>query len=216
MNPSPEYQRALAEATAHHASSKTYSGKFLRPHAPFIKRLIDEYGSPVLDYGCGKGSQYEWISHGDEASIPKGQTIEQFWGVPVRKYDPAWPPFATDPENLNLAALFTGPPYGVTIVTHVLGSIPIGDLLGWVMPRIRGLTNGAVYVAEKLGDVRKDVFSETGTLPRWGEADWRGFMLGQSLTDPDLQFVLSLRRRAGDQTLVDRWSYRDGAEQPWT
>ena len=71
------YHAAL-EASKQVHKGKQFTGKFLRPHAPFIKEIIDRLGcKTVLDYGCGKGQQYEWI-------IPStGQTIEQFWGVTV-------------------------------------------------------------------------------------------------------------------------------------
>ncbi len=221
MKPTEQYLAALRDATAHHASSKTYSGKFLRPHAPFVKRLIDRHCNddnghelPVLDYGCGKGQQYEWVSHGEEASIPAGQTIEQFWGVPVTKYDPAFPPYATDAENHSG---IWAPPCGVPVVKHAPGSIPLADLFGWVMPRILTLTTGAVYVAEKLGPVRKAVFSDTSSLPRWNEDDWRGFMLGMSMhrQAEELELVLSLRARDGDETRVQRWIYTRGEERTW-
>lgn len=58
-NLTPAYYRALEECKRHHARSKTFSGKFLRPHAPFIKAIIDRLGcKSVLDYGSGKGYQY--------------------------------------------------------------------------------------------------------------------------------------------------------------
>lgn len=167
---SDSYRRALGEAKAHHASSKTYSGKFLRPHAPFIKEIIDRLGcKSVLDYGCGKGKQYEWVSHGDEASIPKGQTIEQFWGVDVCKYDPAYPPFE----------LLAPGYFDLVICTHVLGSIPKADLAD-VLHLIFNRAGKAVYIAEKIGPVGKEVFSEPDLMPRgWSTGLWRATIAGE-------------------------------------
>lgn len=209
--PSEQYWKALDEATAHHATSKTYSGKFLRPHAPAIKALVDEFKvRSVLDYGCGKGEQYRWVSHGEGASIPEGQTLQGFWGVPmVHLYDPAWPPYSNTPEHDG--------PFDLIIATHVLGSIPVPDLTSWVMPRIADWTrpDGVVYIAEKLGEVRKDVFSDPTGMPRWSAGEWRGFMLGQSMRWKHLTWVLSLRVREDDSTLVERFRYKAGEEKPW-
>ena len=160
----PEYFAALAEATAHHASSKTYSGKFLRPHAPVIRELIDTFGiRSILDYGAGKGAQYDWVSHGGpDQSIPAGQTLETFWGVKVTKFDPAWPPFAQRPSGR----------FDLVLCTHVLGSIPVLSLPE-VVTDLYGYARVAVYVAEKIGPVRKRVFSEPGKFPRgWTRHDW--------------------------------------------
>lgn len=163
--PSAHYLRALAEARAHHQSSKTYSGKFLRPHAPLIKEIIDRLGClTVLDYGCGKGRQYEWRPDEDGLAIPRGQTIEEYWGVPVTKYDPAWEPFAKRPVP--------GTRFDLVICTHTIGSIPIVDL-PWVTLEIQRYALKAVYYAEKIGPVGKQVFSQPGVMPHgWTREQW--------------------------------------------
>lgn len=187
--PSAGYFKAIEEAKAHHASSKTYSGKFLRPHAPFVLEIIQRLGCrSVLDYGCGKGRQYEWVSHGGDASIPQGMTIEQYWNVPVTKYDPAWPPFAQEPFGQ----------FDLVICTHVLGSIPIRDL-GYVIGRVYGLASHAVYIAEKLGPVQKQVFSGSEAMPRgWSADDWRAMLLAVE-RPKDLEVTLATHERTVDR-----------------
>lgn len=158
------YYADLQAVAEHHASSKTYSGKFLRPHAPFIKQLAEEVNArSALDYGCGKGQQYEWVSHGDDASIPEGLTLEQYWGFKVHKYDPAWPAFADEPVGK----------YSIVICSHVLGSIRTMDLPG-VVDRLHELCFGGLYVAEKLGAVGKKVLRDDPSLyPRgWTFEQW--------------------------------------------
>lgn len=163
MRLSAEYYVALDESKRHHASSKTFSGKFLRPHAPFIKEIIDRFGcTSILDYGCGKGVQYTWRNADPTGSIPVGMTIEEFWGVDVTKFDPAYPPFAAEPTGA----------FDLVICTHTLGSIPTADL-PVIVDRLFGLAGKALYIAEKIGAVKKDVLSRPDRHPiGWGRNQW--------------------------------------------
>lgn len=187
--PSRAYAKALEESKRNHAESKTFSGKLLRPHAPFIKEIIDRLGcKSVLDYGCGKGAQYTWVSHGEGASIPAGMTIEQFWGVPVTKYDPAWPPFAKEP----------GSRFDLVICTHTLGAIPVGDR-PWVVERLYSLARRAVYVAEKLG--QEPTKAATAASCGWTRHDWAALLR----RDSDVECVLATRLHTEENgTLITR------------
>lgn len=155
--PSQEYEAALTAAKRHHAESKTYSGRFLRPQKPFLTDLIARLGiTSALDYGCGKGEQYSWIDPTD------GKTIEEAWGFEVAKYDPAWPPFSAEPEGQ----------FDLVICTHVLGSIPLIDH-AWAISRIFGMARKAVFFAEKIGTTKKNVFGEFGGMVRdWTAIEW--------------------------------------------
>lgn len=189
---SAEYRRCLKESKQHHRNSKTYSGRLLRPHAPFIKEIIDRHGcKSVLDYGAGKGRQYEWVSHGGDASIPKGMTIERFWGVLVTKYDPAWKPFSQEPTGQ----------FDLVICTHTLGSIPVADL-GWVIDRIFGYARKAVYIAEKIGDVHKQVFSQPDIMPRWTAEQWREFVAARKPSH--IECTLATREETDKGVIVTR------------
>lgn len=78
-NPSKEYNIALNDSKYIHMG-KACTGRFLRPHDPYIKGLVDGLGiKSILDYGCGKGLQYDWINPAT------GMTMEQNWAVPDRK-----------------------------------------------------------------------------------------------------------------------------------
>ena len=146
MKPSEDYERALELSKEQHLASKTYSGKFLRPYVSKIKPIIDRLGiKSALDYGCGKGLQYTWVDEAD------GLTIEQKWGFKVAKYDPAFGPFAAEPVGT----------FDFVICTHVLGVIPLPDL-DWVVDRIYGFANKAVFVVVR-----------TGKLPSESKARWR-------------------------------------------
>jgi len=186
--PSPAYFDALEASKAHHAGSKTFSGRFLRPHAPFIKEIIDRLGcTSVLDYGAGKGTQYEWV-------MPvRGVTLEEFWGVPVTKYDPAWPPYAKEPEG----------PFDLVLCTHVLGSIPLTDL-PWVIDRLYALAARALYVAEKIGPLKKKVFSDPKAMPHdWRPEQWRESLYRRSRWQ---EVTLATRERIEtDEVLMEHW-----------
>lgn len=171
-DPSPAYHAALEASKVIH-KGKQFTGKFLRPHAPFIKEIIDRLGCrTVLDYGCGKGLQYEWV-------IPStGQIIEQFWGVTVTKYDPAWPPFATEPSGK----------FDLVICTQVLGAIPIDDR-SWVIDRLYSLSGKALYVSERLGEARKIVGDNHLRGHDWTAEDW-----AEALTrDVEIETTLATR-----------------------
>jgi hypothetical protein len=169
MPPSNAYFAALEDSKRIH-EGKSFTGKFLRPHAIFIKEIIDRLGcKTVLDYGCGKGQQYEWV-------IPStGQTIEQFWGVPVTKYDPAYPPFVKEPEGK----------FDLVICTQTLRTIPLEDR-GWVIDRLYSHAAKALYISERLGFARKSS-GEAGAA--WERADW----IAAIARDSRLEVILATR-----------------------
>lgn len=188
--PSEAYLRALGEAQRHHARSKTYSGRFLRPHKPFLSDLIKRLGiESAIDYGCGKGGQYEWVDPDD------GKTLEQAWGFAVAKFDPAWPPYAAEPQGQ----------FDLVICTHVLGGIPLADHQ-WVIPRLFEMGTKAVFIAEKIGPIHKKVHADrAGMVDGWTRERWashlRGFM-GAGCGRTEIH--LSTLERVGDEKITTR------------
>ncbi len=154
---SPMYDAALDAARKHHGRSKTYSGKLMRPHWEYIGELIARLECrTVLDYGSGKGLQYEWVNPRN------GQTLEQGWGVSVVKYDPAYPPFAAEPQGK----------FDLVLCTHVLGSIPVVDHPLFI-DRLHRFATKAIFVAERVAPVKKTVFRDIPGMPRgWRRNDW--------------------------------------------
>lgn len=155
--PSPAYLEALEDCKRHHLSSKTFSGSLALPHAPYIKALIQKHQvRTILDYGCGKGIQY------NERDPDIGQTLEEYWEVPVTKYDPAWPGFDTKPKGV----------FDLVICTHVLGSIPREDI-GWVVDELYAYADRVLYIGELIGPVKKNVFrAPERVLKGLKAADW--------------------------------------------
>lgn len=180
---SSTFWRAVEEAKAHHASSKTYSGKLMRPHWPFIMEEVQKLQvCSILDYGCGKGRQYEWI-------VPEiGETLRKIFGCPITLYDPAYPPFASKPEGK----------FDYVICTHVLGSVPVQDREA-VVDEIYSYAMEGVYIAEKLGPVGKKVFTEA-----------EEFTHGQMTRDGWLALLNRPSKRELSVTLSTRQVTKDG------
>lgn len=189
--PSQQYEAALEASKKHHAENKTFSGKLFRPHAPYVKGIIDRLGvGSILDYGCGKGLQYQWRCDKPTSQIPLGMTIEEYWGVPVTKYDPAYPPYAEEP---------TGKKFDLVICTHTLSTIPISDL-GWVVDRLHLLADKAIYIAEQLGPIKKKLADRSLDPVGWTKDQW----LKALRRDSPIEVTLSLRSRTSEGTIVDR------------
>lgn len=157
---SADYQQALDDCRVFHESHDTaFPGVLVYPHAKAIRDLIVETGSQsLLDYGCGKGRQYE---------MPIWNTrvmLQDFWGIKdIRLYDPAWPPLAEEPRE----------PADIVICTHVLGSIPKADL-PIVIDRLYSLATKALYVGETITQkLKKQIFRNPEPLAiGLQEEDW--------------------------------------------
>jgi hypothetical protein len=174
---SPEYYTALEDSKKLHSATNKFSGKFLRPHAKSIKDIIEaQEVKSILDYGCGKGLQYQWVIPdnapieqwiGEESKlgtnvVPSGKTLEQYWGIEVTKYDPAVPEFSKEPRGS----------FDLVLVSHVLGTIPVQDL-PIIVERIFSLTNKYVYVIEAIGAPKKQWASGETEFPvGWTTMQW--------------------------------------------
>lgn len=125
-------------------ADQTFPGLSLPPQAARIKRLIERTGAAnILDYGSGKGQQYE-----SSFRLPDGtqvENVQDYWGVDfVQCYDPSYPPFSKLP---------TGKFAGV-ISTDVLEHCPEEDI-PWIVEEMFGFAerfvfaNVACYPAKK-------------------------------------------------------------------
>lgn len=118
----------------HQSGPDMYAGLSVMPHIHRIKRLIDQAeADTVLDYGCGKGKQYERPVKVDKHEYP---TLEGYWGVKVVKYDPAWPPLDHKPFET-----FEG-----VICTDVLEHAADADEAAQIVEDLFGYTSARGFV----------------------------------------------------------------------
>ena len=133
-NPSPRYSELLNMYKVMHvegekflniSANNTFPGLSMPGHAPRIKKLIDATNSKcILDYGSGKGRQYEQ-DFKLEANAPE-QSIIDYWGVDyVQCYDPCYEPYSKLP----------GEKYDGVICTDVLEHCPEADI-PWIVEEI--------------------------------------------------------------------------------
>ena len=153
-SPSPRYQALLEQYRLMHTEGErfhhippeqTFAGQSLPRHTATIKALVDRHRArTLLDYGSGKGLQYEACrikaADGTEfASIPA------YWGVQaVTCYDPGYGPYSRLPQGR----------WDGVISTDVLEHYPEDDL-PWIAGEIFSLAekfvfaNVACYPAKK-------------------------------------------------------------------
>ena len=161
--PSPRYRRLLEQYRYMHEHGetrmgippeRTFNGQSLPKEAPRIKRLIQATASQtILDYGSGKGQQYELRRMVDPETQVDYPDIRSYWGVSeIRCFDPGYSPFSELP---------TGTFDGV-VCTDVLEHCPEEDM-AWILGELFGFARKFVYANVACFPARK-------TLPSGGNA----------------------------------------------
>lgn len=145
-NPSPRYEALARQYRQLHVEGErflgipplaTFPGQSLPTQAGRIKRLIAATAAQnVLDYGCGKGLQYDLRGiHGDDGA--RHDSIQDYWDVDfIHCYDPCYEPFNRLP---------TGRFDGV-ICTDVLEHCPEQDL-EWIVGELFGYAARFVFAS---------------------------------------------------------------------
>lgn len=206
-NPSPRYARLLAQYRQMHRDGEvhlgippdqTFPGKSLPPQAGHIKRLIDLTGAKtVLDYGSGKGQQYQPLPFTDPGgAVHLG--IRAWWGVAVRCYDPGYEPYAALPEGT-----FEG-----VISTDVLEHCPEEDL-PWIVAELFDratrfvFANVACFPARKRLPNGQNAHCTVRPL-KW----WRKLIDTVAARHPavlyEFRFQVLERERGGEDALVEK------------
>jgi hypothetical protein len=142
-SPSPRYRELVTQYERMHVhgeqfrqipAEQTFAGQSLPRHAKSIKAFIDRFAArTILDYGSGKGRQYEPIRVQLEGR--EYPSIPAYWGVDkITCYDPGYAPFSRIPEGK-----FDG-----VLCTDVLEHCPQDDL-AWIVAELFGYASEFVF-----------------------------------------------------------------------
>lgn len=145
-SPSLRYSELLAQYRKLHRegepsinlpTEKTFPGTSVFPQARRIKAMIEKSGATsLLDYGCGKGQQYEARA----INVPDAgvfESLQDFWDIDyIFRYDPAYEKFSRRPETT-----FDG-----VICTDVLEHCPAEDL-PWIVRELFSFANKFVFAS---------------------------------------------------------------------
>lgn len=145
---SKRYYEIIESVTKFHLENKSYSGGGTLGYADEIRNLSLKYDArSLLDYGCGKGLQYEpgsIISFGEQNT-----TFDKFIGVEtVYKFDPCIEKFKDHPP--------LGSKFDVVIAIQSLTAIPDIDM-PMVVNQLMSMTNKFCFVGNnlKVGKAKK-------------------------------------------------------------
>ena len=175
---SNRYYEVIESVKKFHLENKTYSGGGTLAYAQDIKELALKH-KPVslLDYGCGKGLQYQLgsiITFGEDNT-----TFDKFIGVEsVYKFDPCVEEFKTPPSSDST--------FDAVIAIQSLTAVPDADM-PLVVKQLMAMTNKFCFIGTnlKVGKSKKGVglvevdpsFLSNRLDPEWWKEqfkDWKG------------------------------------------
>ena len=144
QSPSPRYLELLSlnrqlhmegDAAQSLAADDAFPGKSLFAQLPRIKDLVrSTRASTLLDYGCGKGRQYQVQSFAIDGAIIN-ESVQDYLDVDyIYRYDAAFPQYTQLPEGR-----FDG-----VICTDVLEHCPEQDL-PWIIEELFGYASKFVF-----------------------------------------------------------------------
>jgi hypothetical protein len=180
------------------SADKTFSGISLLPVAPQIRRVVEATGaSRLLDYGCGKGTQYEAPFMAPDGT--RYESVLKYWGVDeVHRYDPAYGPFSQLPSGK-----FDG-----VICTDVLEHCPEEDV-AWIVDELFGFANMfvfanvACYPAHKVLPNGENAHC-TIRSPDWWERLWADTAARHGGVDWEVWVSYMVDRGAGKKGVMQR------------
>ena len=146
QSPSPRYQELLRQNRQLHlegnpaqkvSAEDSFPGKSLFRQLPRIRNLVRATkASSLLDYGCGKGLQYQANRIFIDGNAVE-ESVQDYLDVDyVYRYDGAYPPFTQLPEGR-----FDG-----VICTDVLEHCPEQDL-PWIVEELFGYARKFVFAS---------------------------------------------------------------------
>lgn len=207
-NPSPKYQELVAiyrtlhlegDAALQYQAKDMFKGYTMLNSAAAIRSYITRtHAQTILDYGCGKGQQYE----ARNVEIPgKGlvNSVQEYWGVDsITRYDPAYTPFSTLPEGT-----FDG-----VICTDVLEHCPEMDI-PWILSELFRYAERFVYANVASYPAKKTLPNGenahcTIQPPQW----WKQRILEAAETNPDVIYNFCIINKQGESLNIEEFTGR--------
>lgn len=187
-NPSPEYRRLIDEYRHIHLDGcespqipgeETYAGYSTFKRAEEIRLfLMKTPCRTLLDYGSGKGKQYDTIFR-SPLEPDKLSCLKDYWELEsITCYDPAFPPFEKLPEGK----------FDAVICVDVLEHVPEKDL-GWILDEIFSKANKMVFVSVACYPAKKELRTgenahSTVQPPHW----WRSRIAKSAAPYPKIKW----------------------------
>jgi len=138
--PSTYYLESVELGKKFQKENTSWGGDDCKNYHNQIRYLMMKYNAKtVLDYGCGKGRQYEeFVSYGlPEYQVSEPMTFDtRISAESVYKFDPCVEKFDIEP---------LGQQFDAVICTQVLGSIPDDDL-GWLKDKLMNYATKFVFI----------------------------------------------------------------------
>ena len=199
-SPSPRYRRLVEQYRMLHENGeqhlgippeRTFAGQSLPPQAAHIKGLVRRTGSrSLLDYGSGKGTQYDLRRMVDAEEGIDYPDVRSYWGVDeIRYYDPGYEPFAELPVGT-----FDG-----VICTDVLEHCAEDDI-AWILDELFAFARKFVFANVACFPARKRLPSGANAHctikpARW----WEGEIARAARSRPGLLYEFRLAQRKRDE-----------------
>lgn len=196
------YERKNGDQVTQVKGEDTYPGEQLLKFRLAIKELVEKTNAKtILDYGCGKGQQYEPMPIAGADGKIAANSIKEFWGVKdIKLYDPGYKKHWELPEGT----------YDGVVSTDVLEHIPVEDI-PWV-------------VEEQFAYAKKFVFANIAcypalaTLPDGSNAHvtvkspewWDGLFYAMSQNKRNIKYAIvcaALQRQPDGSTAVQNYIY---------
>lgn len=173
----------------HEANPQVFAGFSLWPHIRRIKSIFEETDvKRVLDFGAGKGAQYQEPLHCDGGDYT---SLEDYWGAAVTLYDPAVDRHNAFPDGEI--------PFDAVVCTDVLEHLPLDEIRA-AIDLLFSVATRAVYISVHCEEAIKSLpdgrnCHETVRPPDW----WLGILESVVSAHDDCPFwALACRSREGE------------------
>jgi SAM-dependent methyltransferase len=138
--PSAYYLESVELGKKFQKENNSWGGDDSKNYHNQIRYLMNKYNAKtVLDYGCGKGRQYEeFVSYGlPEYQVSEPMTFDtRINAESVYKFDPCVEKFDIEP---------LGQQFDAVICTQVLGGIPDADM-SWLRDKLMNYATKFVFI----------------------------------------------------------------------